>query len=218
MTTTNDSSAQVTPETEEVESKEVEASTEAPEAQGNTNTEGSKESAVEAKEAPSLLSADKLPLEKYELKLPENAMLQPEDVVAVEAYAKEHKLSNEVAQTILEQRNDAMAKFSERAVKQVEEVSAKWYEEIKNDKEFGGERLPTSASYANKVLSKYGGDEFIKELNGTPYKNHPGFFKFLARLGKDVLSNDELVQATSTNTKKEVPLEAIWFPNLQTRS
>ncbi len=81
--------------------------------------------------------------EKYELKLAEGSKLGPADVTFIEKLAREHNLSNDSAQRILDQQDVLET-----------EQSATFLEELKADKVFGGEKLEETQRLANAGLDK----------------------------------------------------------------
>ncbi len=136
--------------------------------------------------------------EKYDIKLPDGALLDPSHVEKVSAYAKEHKLSNEDAQRVLERDNAVLMDFFEAQkhggpewTKRVDE----WEKLALADKEIGGtpENLKASAELGKRVISKYFPESIIGWLNETGYGSHPDILKGFAKLGK-MMTDDQLVQ------------------------
>lgn len=127
--------------------------------------------------------------EKYDLKLPEGSPLDASQVEAVSSYAKEQKLSQETAQAIL----DRESKANEVLVRQNTKV---WLEELRNDKEFGGNELEANGELAFKAAEKWFGNEFAALIKKAHLNNHPMLFKGLVRLGK-ANADDTFVKANS---------------------
>ncbi len=86
-----------------------------------------------------------------------------------------------------------MAAVEQQAAAYDERVAA-WGEEVKADKELGGENLEANVALAKKVLSGYGSEGFQSLLdkpspenpNGMGLGNHPEMIRFLQRVGKSV--------------------------------
>ena len=126
---------------------------------------------------------------KYELKIPENSILDAAVVEQVSLFAKENKLSNEQAQAILERENSAAqagleaehSKMKER----VESFKAKCLEDSKADPEIGGDKFKETALLANDALDKlFPGDEIRKIMDDSGLGNHPTVLKGFAKIGR----------------------------------
>lgn len=126
--------------------------------------------------------------EKYTLKAPEG--FDATKLADVEKTAKELGLSNEAAQKLLE-RDAAQAKgFQDSAKAQLAELSTKWVDAIKADKEIGGESFKGSVEAAHRALEKFGSDALRQALNETGLGNHPELVRTFARIGK-AMSEDK---------------------------
>lgn len=139
-----------------------------------------------------LLGAEKIVPEKYELKMPDGSPLDKEAITRVESYAKANKLSNEEAQKLLEVENTAVKAFAEKAHAEAETVKATWLEGSKNDKEIGGDNLAKNVEVSHRVLDKFGSPLLKQILNETGTGNHPELIRMLSRIGKE-FSEDELI-------------------------
>jgi hypothetical protein len=128
----------------------------------------------------------------YDLKLPDNALVDKTHVDEVVTFAKEYKLTNDVAQKILERSNQTLAAYVGKQKETFETQSKTWADEVKNDKELGGEKFNETVETAKRVLDKFGSDDFKKALNETGLGNHPELVRVFARIGK-TMSEDKLV-------------------------
>ncbi len=130
--------------------------------------------------------------EKYDLKVPNGALLDSSHVEKIAAYARERGLSQEDAQKVLERDNSILMSYAERQKAQTEEARNSWAEATKLDKELGGEKLPQTVEVARRVLDRFGSEEFKQQLNETGLGNHPELIRILSRIGK-VLSSDQTI-------------------------
>lgn len=178
------------------------------EPQGNIETDGKPESAPRE----SLLDAMKNVPEKYELKLPENALITQDDFKTVEEFARKNNLSNEAAQHIVNERNGAIHGFVERSQQSIVEQNQRWAQEIAADKEYGGEQYEQNKRYASAAVKAYAPPGFLEELNKASLDNHPGLFKMLARIGRERFGDDTLINTTTPPKGAEAPLEEQWYP------
>lgn len=130
--------------------------------------------------------------EKYDLKLPEGSLLKPEHIDSVSEFSKENKLTQEMAQKVLERENTVITAYVEEQKKMVEDLSVKWVEEVKADKDLGGNNFAKTAELSKRVIDKFG-PELVKELELTGLGNHPAFVRFTNRIGQ-AMSSGEFVK------------------------
>jgi len=141
--------------------------------------------------------------EKYDLKLSEGSLLSADMLEKVSQYSKELKLTNEQAQTVLAEREEAVASY-------VEERNQRWANEAKGDKEIGGEKLTESVEMSKRVVERFG-PEIKAELYATGFGNSPNVIRFLTRIGK-AMSDDQLVIRGAQGIEKP-PIEERFYPN-----
>lgn len=149
--------------------------------------------------------------EKYDLKLPEKSLLPESAIEDISSYAKEKGLSNEQAQELVNDRNNAITGFVEREQAKLKDMSNKWAEEVAKDKEIGGDALPKNAELAKRVLEKFFPEDVRKFLNDSGFGNHPGLVRGFVRLAKQ-MSEDQLVIPKSEPLQKK-PIEQVFYPS-----
>lgn len=147
--------------------------------------------------------------EKYELKLPEGALLDAAAVERTAAAARSLGLSQESAQKALEFANAEVAAFVQASnaqlsalagvevdpagfAKALGDTKTPWVDQLKADKEIGGEALGKNAELARRVLAKFGTPQLSQALAATGYGNHPELVRMMVRIGK-AMSEDSLV-------------------------
>lgn len=130
--------------------------------------------------------------EKYDLKLPDNALLDAAHVDKAAAFAQELKLPNDKAQALLERDNANIAAYVEGQKKQFEQQAKEWVETMKTDKDIGGEAFPKNVEMAKRVVGRFGSTELQQALDSSGLGNHPGLVKMLVQIGK-AMSEDQLV-------------------------
>ena len=144
---------------------------------------GTTEPAVKAA-APAAKKEDAPADKTIELELPEGSKLQPADVDKIASFAKEHGLSKDAAQALLERESAVVQQRDEAALAQLAEQSDAWKQEILADKDFGGEKAAETAQLAHDVAKRFGSEVFVSELERTGLGNHPELVRMLARIGK----------------------------------
>ena len=115
--------------------------------------------------------------EKYDLKLPDDTVLDQRSLERLESYAKTNKLTQDEARDLVT-RNDQDVRSA------LEERKAYWLNETKNDREIGGDNLNQNVETANRFLDKHMAPELRQELNRTGYGNNRHFMKFVLDMAK----------------------------------
>ena len=131
--------------------------------------------------------------DKYELKLPEGAILEAADVEDTAALAKELGLSNEAAQKLLEKRNADRATLLESQQQFLRDSVSSWENAVKADPEIIGEKgteFQANVKLAKQALNRFGSPELIKALKETGYGSHPDLVRMMVRVGKAMRSDE----------------------------
>jgi hypothetical protein len=139
--------------------------------------------------------------EKYDLKLPDGALLDSVALEEISAYAKEKGYTQEQAQELLQRENDAILDYTEKSQESHRAQVLKWKQEVMADKEIGGEQFNINIEYAHRVLQKFAPKEFVQTLEKSGYGNHPLLVKTFVAIGK-AMQPDKIVKSDSiANTK-----------------
>lgn len=121
---------------------------------------------------------------EYSFKAPDGVKLDPERVAEFTTLAQELKLPPEKAQALV----DMAARIEvKRAADHVAQVKA-WGDEVRADKELGGDKLPAALAVAQKAID-LGPPELRDLLDLTGLGNHPAVFRWAHAVGK-ALSED----------------------------
>jgi hypothetical protein len=147
--------------------------------------------------------------EKYELKLPADAIIQPADLKALEDLARKGNLTNEEAQAALEEHNAFLQAQSEsfKALAMA-------------DPDYGGDKLAESQQLANSVIDRIRPaghprrDAFLGFINRAGASNHPEIVGFLADLGRQ-MGEDPTVRsrAGGGGQNQRKPNADVMYPN-----
>lgn len=146
--------------------------------------------------------------EKYDLKMPENSLLDPSTIEKISTYAKEKGLSNEAAQELLERENQAVASYHEAQMENVKKIQGNWLKECEADKEIGGAEFKKNAELAKRVVDRFASEEFKKALNESGFGNHPELVRTFMRIGRE-MGEDVLIHAKSQGGQK--PMEDVFY-------
>lgn len=134
------------------------------------------------KEAAEKAEKEKKPAapEKYEFTPPEGQELDANALAVFEPIAKELGLSQEQAQKLVDIYPQIQQQQAEAWGKQV----ADWGEQVKADKEIGGDKFNASVGAAQRALDQFGNTELREYLNASGLGNHPALVRFCAKVGK----------------------------------
>ncbi|HAX9713560.1 peptidase [Serratia sp. IR-2025] len=134
------------------------------------------------KEAAEKAEKEKKPAapEKYEFTAPEGLELDANALAVFEPIAKELGLSQEQAQKLVDIYPQIQQQQAEAWSKQV----ADWGEQVKADKEIGGDKFNASVGAAQRALDQFGNTELREYLNASGLGNHPALVRFCAKVGK----------------------------------
>jgi len=127
--------------------------------------------------------------EKYEFKAPEGVeQLDPQALAVFEPIAKELGLSQEQAQKLVDIYPQIQQQQAELWSKQVTD----WGEQVKADKEIGGDKLTASVGQAQKALDQFGTPALREYLHTSGLGNHPELVRAFAKVGK-MMSEDKII-------------------------
>lgn len=146
---------------------------------------------------------------KYDLKLPKDSMLNEGAVDEIAEFAKEQGLSNEQAQKLLDRENKAVKEYAESQVEGLKEKSSQWVEDVKNDKELGGENFNKNVELAHRALEKFGSKQLKETLNSSGLGSHPELVRVFSRIGK-AMADDSIVNQGSEGSKQKTAEEIMY--------
>lgn len=146
---------------------------------------------------------------KYDLKLPEKNPLDDKAVNSIVEFAKQRGLTNDIAQSVLDRQIDAVNAFKQSQLEVVESTKAKWLEDVKSDKEIGGEALSKNVEMAKRVVERFGSEQFRKDLEATGFGNHPELIRVFSRIGR-AMSDDTFVHPSFSGAGKR-SMEEIFY-------
>ena len=145
--------------------------------------------------------------ESYELKMPEGIELDKAAAEEFSTIAKELKLDQPTAQKLA----DIAAKMQQRQVESHQNLVQSWVEQVKADKDIGGDKLTENLGVARKALETFGSPELRDVLNATGFGNHPEVIRAFYKIGK-AISEDKFVKGAPPGP--EADLAKRMFPNM----
>lgn len=145
--------------------------------------------------------------ESYDLKMPEGIELDTASAEEFSTIAKELKLDQAAAQKLA----DVAAKQAQRQVERHAKLVESWVEQVKTDKDLGGDKLTENLAVARKALDTFGTPELRDVLNASGLGNHPEVIRAFYRAGK-AISEDKFVAGSPKGPETDAARKL--FPNM----
>lgn len=145
--------------------------------------------------------------ESYDLHMPEGVELDKAAADEFTTIAKELKLDQSAAQKLA----DIAAKQAQRQAESHAKLVESWVEQVKTDKDLGGDKLEENLGIARKALDTFGTPELKDVLNASGLGNHPEVIRAFLKAGK-AISEDRFVTGAPTGTTTD-PAKKL-FPNM----
>jgi hypothetical protein len=140
--------------------------------------------------------------------MPEGVELDEAAASEFTAIAKELKLDQAAAQKLA----DIGAKMAQRQADAHAQLVETWTEQVKTDKEIGGDKLAENLGVARKAIDTFGSPELKALLNSTGLGNHPEVVKLAFKVGK-AISEDGFVSGSPKGNTTNDPAKKL-FPNM----
>lgn len=150
--------------------------------------------------------ADKVP-EKYEFKSPvEGQELDAEMTAALEPVARELGLNNEQAQKLVDiYGKDILPKIEARQQENWAKQTEAWANEVKTDKEIGGDAFVANVGLAQKALDTFAPAGLREYLETTGLGNHPDLVRCFVKVGK-AMSEDSMVMPNTGGQRSQADI------------
>lgn len=160
------------------------------EADAGTQQQAAAETTSEAENQPATTEA--APETEYEFTFEEGVEVDPDTLGNLKELSKELGLTQEQAQRIADLGAAQSQKWVALQEQAITEASNQWVEQVKLDKEIGGDKLGENLGLAKKALDQFGSPELTKLLDESRLGNHPELIRAMYRIGK-AISDDALV-------------------------
>lgn len=173
---------------------------------GKPNADASGKDAAKGKEGAD--AANPKEPEPFELAAPDGYPINDAGLKGLNELCKSAKLTKEQGEAVLQHMAGNYAAFQEQQQAQ----GKAWIEELKADKDFGGDKFDVSVAEAQKALATFDeGGTVSKMLQETGYGNNPAVLKIFARVGR-ALGEDKL--PGMSGGAQEKPLEERFYNNM----
>ena len=181
-----------------------------PQGEGEKKAEGEQKEGDEKDAKKEGDEAAKLTPESYgDFEIPEGAVVHPELMAEFKQTMADEGFSKEAAQKVINLR----AKQLQMEGEAWKTVRQQWVQELKTDKEFGGEKFDQTCTGARLALRQFDLDgSALKALQASNYDNCPAIVRLLSRVHA-ALGEDGVHTGKETDNTKTVPLHGrLWKP------
>jgi hypothetical protein len=127
----------------------------------------------------------------------------------LKALAKDLKLPIDQAQKIADLGQKQAQRWLQAQEQAIQDATAQWVEQVKTDKELGGEALNANLATAKTALNKFGSPELTKLLDESRLGNHPEVIRLFHRIGK-AIGDDSLVPGGRTTNRPGNPAQRLY--------
>lgn len=127
------------------------------------------------------------PPEKYDLKLPDGALLPASAIERTAATAKALGLSQEHATKLLEHEAGTVKAYHDSLMQGQVTRTEQWLTDARADREIAGEKgelFDAHAAKAKETFKQFFGEEVAKLMDQTGFGNHPGVIKGFLKIAK----------------------------------
>jgi hypothetical protein len=136
----------------------------------------------------------------YEFTAPEGMELDQSLVDAATPVFQELGLTQEQADKLVGVYADRLQAQAQDAEQAFSDQLESWATELKNDKDFGGDKFEENAAIARSAIDKFGSDELRELLDSTGVGNHPAMVRFAHAIGRLVSEDQPGVGSKSGST------------------
>lgn len=145
--------------------------------------------------------------EKYEFKSPvEGQELDAEMAAALDPVARELGLNNEQAQKLVDiYGKDILPKIEARQAENWAKQTEAWANEVKTDKEIGGDSFVANVGLAQKALDTFAPAGLRDYLETTGLGNHPDLVRCFVKVGK-AMSEDSMVMPNTGGQRSQADI------------
>jgi hypothetical protein len=144
-------------------------------------------------------TSEAAPEADYEFAFAEGVEVDPETLGDLKGLSKDLGLSKEQAQRIADLGAKQAQKWAEAQQAAIAEATSAWVEQVKSDKEIGGDKLAENLATAKRALDKFGTPELRALLDESRLGNHPELIRAFHRIGRAIADDAIVPGGRSTN-------------------
>ena len=152
------------------------------------------------------------PEEYADFTVPEGVELDAEVLGEFKTLGKDLNLSQEQAQKVADLGVSLSKKWADGLAEHVKETRQGWIDEVKADKDIGGDKLPATLATAKRALDAYGSPALRQLLDSHGLGDNPEFIRFAFKAGQ-AISEDTMVAAEGESKSPPKTHAQRIFPN-----
>lgn len=150
------------------------------------------------------------PIEYEDFAVPDGMEIDETVLNGAKDVFSKHGISQEAANDLVAYYTGMLSDQMKASQEAFSAQQQSWVDELKADKEIGGEKLDRSIMVAQKAFNKYANDELRETLTNTGLDRHPDMFRFFVKLANDVLDDSELSGEGSQSSGDDIYDR--WYP------
>lgn len=151
-------------------------------------------------------------LEKLEL--PEGITIPEDKREALTGIAQKHGLSNEAMKDLMALQADSLKTQAAAPYKLWQDTQVGWQNEIKADKEIGGDKLPATLQTVSKALDQYGTPGVRQALDYTGAGNNPEIVRTIHAMAKALGEGGHVNGNPPNGRQGPIDAASAIYPNL----
>jgi hypothetical protein len=156
--------------------------------------------------------------DKYELKLPDGVIVDPELMDEFTGLAKGLKFDNATAQKAADLHLKAISKFAQQQASAHEAQLMEWHGEIINDPDIGGGKVDATMAQARKTLAMaatipgVNAKRLTEDLNKSGLTTHPDLVRIFHYLGQFVGEDNKFISGSATGPASKDAATVLYGP------
>jgi hypothetical protein len=198
MTTAESGAATTEAGNTQTESQATQQATQTPAGQTEQQTQGEQKPADQAEQKQ---------VEEYKFEMPEGMEVDKAAADEFSQIAKDLKLDQEAAGKLAQ----VGVKMMQRQVEAHANLVQGWVDQVKADKEIGGDKFDESLAVARKAMDAFGTPGLKEILDSTGLGNHPEVIRAFVKAGK-AISEDRVISGKPPGTNED-PAKKL-FPSM----
>jgi hypothetical protein len=136
----------------------------------------------------------------YEFTFEEGIEIDADTLTNLKDLSKDLGLSQEAAQKVADLGALQAQRWAEQQQQAMQTAQAEWVDQVKSDKEIGGDALTENLSVAKSALARFGTPELTQLLDESGLGNHPEMIRAFHRIGKSI--SDDVIVAGGRGTNQ----------------
>ncbi len=149
---------------------------------------------------------------KIELKMPDDSQLTQDEFEAIKKESVNKGLNLDQTQDLLNKLDIDRKQFLDRKAKELKDRSSTWLEELRNDKDIGGDHFNRNVELAKRFVTRFFPDDVKMALDETGLGNHPGLVRGFVRAAQAMAEDELIITRYSPKAKQKTAEEILYGP------